>query len=205
MKDKTKRYFLLYKPYGVHCRFSALQNSQSPTLSGLFGFPKDVYPVGRLDADSEGLLLLSNDGGLNHRLLNPDFAHKRTYLVQVEGLPDVQALQQLLRGVSITLNGKPYQTRPAAEVLLLPEEPVLPLRNPPVRYRAAIPTAWLQLTLTEGKNRQVRRMTAAVGHPTLRLVRIAIEGLRLGNLEAGQVKEISANTVYRALFNTPFL
>ncbi|OWY19532.1 pseudouridine synthase [Sphingobacteriales bacterium UPWRP_1] len=206
MKKKNNRYFVLYKPYGVHCRFSEVAGIQdAPTLSGLFAFPKDVYPVGRLDADSEGLLLLTNDSGLNHRLLNPQFAHRRTYWVQVEGVPDAAALGQLLEGVTITVNHKPYHTRPAIAVVLLQQPPNLPPRNPPVRYRANIPAPWLQLTLTEGKNRQVRRMCAAVGHPVLRLVRIAIEQLQLGSLQPGQVKEISGNTVYKTLFNgSPF-
>ncbi|OWY22300.1 pseudouridine synthase [Sphingobacteriales bacterium UPWRP_1] len=204
MRGKANRYFLLYKPYGVHCRFSAVAGGQNtPTLQSLYNFPKDVYSLGRLDADSEGLLLLTNDSSLNYRLLNPHFAHRRTYWVQVEGVPDAKALRQLYEGVTITVNHKPYHTQPAVEVALLQETPVLPVRYPPVRYRANIPTAWLQLTLTEGKNRQVRSMAAAVGYPVLRLVRIAIEQLRLGTLQPGQVKEISENTVYRALFNRP--
>ena len=138
-----------------------------------------MYPVGRLDADSEGLLILTNDKQLNHRLLNPEFRHSRTYLAQVDGAVTGEALDKLRRGVTITVNGRPYKTRPAkAET---PEqEPVLPERVPPIRYRKSIPTSWIKLTLSEGKNRQVRKMTAAAGFPTLRLVRVAIEGILLG-------------------------
>lgn len=146
--------------------------------------PKDVYPVGRLDFDSEGLLLLTNDKRLTHKLLEPRHAHKRTYYVQVEGAITKDALQQLSNGVIISIDGKQHHTQ-RATATLLEHEPILPDRNPPIRYRKEIPTSWIALTLTEGKNRQVRRMTAAVGFPTLRLVRYAIGGVTIDALQPG--------------------
>ncbi|WP_439557515.1 pseudouridine synthase, partial [Dyadobacter sp.] len=141
-----------------------------PTLADLdFEFAKDIYPVGRLDADSEGLLLLTNDNFLKTKLLEPRNKHTRTYYVQVEGEITAEACEQLSRGVVISINGKAYKTLPANARVI--EEPPLPERNPPIRFRKNIPTTWLALTLREGKNRQVRRMTAAVGFPTLRLAR----------------------------------
>jgi len=160
-----------HKPFGVLCQFTVDQPGQR-TLAD-FGFPPGVYPVGRLDMDSEGLLLLSDEAGFNNRLLDPKTAHPRTYLAQVEGLPTPEALEKLRRG-GISIQG--HRTLPCRARLPDPQ-PEYPPRNPPVRFRAAIPTHWLELQLTEGKNRQVRRMTAAVGFPTLRLIRTAIGGL----------------------------
>ena len=173
------------------------------TLASLGDFPKEVYPVGRLDKDSEGLLLLTDDKGLNHQLLNPRFGHQRTYYAQVEGIPSPEALTQLQQGVTIQVDGKPYRTKPAVAKLLDPA-PTLPERNPPIRYRASIPDRWLALTLIEGKNRQVRKMTAAVGFPTLRLVRFSMEKITLDGMEAGEVRELSQDLVYRALGLTGF-
>ena len=173
------------------------------TLASLGDFPKEVYPVGRLDKDSEGLLLLTDDKGLNHQLLNPRFAHQRTYYVQVEGIPSPEAFTQLQQGVTIQVDGKPYRTKPAVAKLLDPA-PTLPERNPPIRYRASIPDCWLALTLIEGKNRQVRKMTAAVGFPTLRLVRFSMEKITLDRMEAGEVRELSQELVYRSLGLTGF-
>lgn len=173
------------------------------TLASLGDFPKEVYPVGRLDKDSEGLLLLTDDKRLNHQLLNPRFGHQRTYYVQVEGIPSPEALAQLQVGVTIQVDGKPYRTKPAVAKLLDPA-PTLPERNPPIRYRASIPDCWLALTLIEGKNRQVRKMTAAVGFPTLRLVRFSMEKITLDGMEAGEVRELSQELVYRALGLTGF-
>ena len=172
-------------------------------MSSLGDFPKEVYPVGRLDKDSEGLLLLTDDKGLNHQLLNPRFGHQRTYYVQVEGIPTAEALAQLQVGVTIQLDGKPYRTKPAL-VKLLEVAPTLPERVPPIRYRASIPDRWLALTLIEGKNRQVRKMTAAVGFPTLRLVRFSMEKITLDGMESAEVRELSQELVYRSLGLTGF-
>lgn len=163
---------LLYKPYNVLSQFTNPDGLDCRTLGDFVNLPDldpKLYSVGRLDRDSEGLLLLTNHGALKHRLSHPQFRHPRTYWVQVERIPDEGAIAQLCRGVCLS-DG---QTRPA-QVTLLAEEPDLPPRDPPIRFRKSVPTAWLEMTLTEGRNRQVRRMTAAVGFPTLRLVRVAI-------------------------------
>ena len=160
------------KPYGVLCQFTDRSQPPRPTLAG-FGLPKDVYPAGRLDHDSEGLLLLTDDGALAHRLTDPRHKQPKTYWVQVEGQPQPPQLQALREGV--VLNDGP--TRPAQARLL--EAPALWPRDPPVRFRKTVPDAWLELVISEGRNRQVRRMTASVGLPTLRLVRVAIGGHRL--------------------------
>lgn len=175
------RYILFNKPYAVVSQFSGGR----ATLRDYIQI-KDIYPAGRLDHDSEGLLLLTDDGDLQHRLTDPKFGHPRTYWAQVERVPDRQALQKLRDGVVI----QGYKTRPA-RVRLLEEEPALPPRDPPVRFRKNVPTAWIELVLIEGRNRQVRRMTAAVGHPTLRLVRVAIGKWTLGSLQPGQWRELS--------------
>ena len=165
------RVLALWKPYGVVSRFTPAGGHDG--LGALIDQP-GVWPIGRLDHDSEGLLLLTDDGGLAHRLTTPRFAHPRTYWVQVERAPEPAALAALASGVLI--QGR--RTRPA-EARALSEEPALPPRPVPIRFRKRVPTAWLELTLREGRNRQVRRMTAAVGHPTLRLVRVAIGPLSL--------------------------
>ena len=192
-------YFITYKPFGVLTQFSG----EGPTLATLGEFPKEVYPVGRLDKDSEGLLLLTDDKSLNHQLLNPRFAHQRTYYVQVEGIPTPEALAQLQAGVTIQVDGKAYRTKPAV-AKLLEDAPILPDRDPPIRYRASIPDRWLALTLIEGKNRQVRKMTAAVGFPTLRLVRYSMEKITLDGMGVGEVRELSQEVVYHALGLTGF-
>jgi 23S rRNA pseudouridine2457 synthase len=182
--SKKFSYILLYKPYGVLSQFTAEHGH--PTLKNFGPFPPDVYPVGRLDVDSEGLLLLTNDNRLKHRLTDPKFEHPRTYLVQVERIPLEESLQKLRSGVVI--EGR--KTKPA-EITLLAEEPNLPSRPVPIRFRKNIPTAWLELTLREGRNRQVRKMTAAVGHPTLRLVRTRIGTLKLAGLQPGQNRKLT--------------
>lgn len=171
------------KPYDVLPCFTDLEGRQ--TLKEFIDLP-GVYAAGRLDRDSEGLMILTSDGTLAHRITDPQHKLPKVYLAQVERVPNEETLQKLRRGV--TLGGR--RTRPA-EVRLLSEEPKMPERSVPIRFRKNVPTAWLELTLYEGMNRQVRRMTAAVGHPTLRLVRIAIGTIRLGDLEPGQWKELN--------------
>jgi 23S rRNA pseudouridine2457 synthase len=181
------RYLLFYKPYGVLSQFTDAEGRQ--TLGDYVRVP-DVYPVGRLDWDSEGLLLLTDDGRLQHRLSDPQYGHPRTYWVQVERIPDELALEHLATGVKI----QDYHTKPA-RAKLLSTAPELPPRDPPIRDRQHIPTAWLELTLTEGKNRQVRRMTAAVGFPTLRLVRVAIGSLSIAGLAPGEWRDLTVAEV----------
>lgn len=159
------------------------------TLKDYLTIP-NIYPAGRLDRDSEGLLLLTDDGHLQHRLAEPRYSHPRTYWVQVEGIPDFEALNRLAKGVLI----QGYRTRPAQAERLVPEPEIWP-RNPPIRFRKKIPTSWLAITLTEGRNRQVRRMTAAVGYPTLRLVRVSIGHLRLDGLGPGEYRELPAGEI----------
>lgn len=168
------------------------------TLAHLGSFPTDVYPVGRLDQDSEGLLILSNDHKLNVKLLDPRHAHWRTYWVQVEGTPPSEAVQALKTGVDIRINKKTYHTLPAQAHVLLPQ-PEVPERDPPIRFRANIPETWLEISLREGKNRQVRRMCAKVGFPVLRLLRVKIEDLELGDLALGAIRELSREKIYQAL------
>lgn len=162
--------------------------------------PRDVYPVGRLDDDSEGLLLLSNDPLLNNKLLNPKFAHEREYWVQVDGAIHQDAIVQLEKGVNINIDGKSYTTQPC-QAALFKEDPILPERNPPIRYRKEIPAPWISLILKEGKNRQVRKMTARVGFPTLRLVRYRIEQLTLANMQPGDSCQLTQSEVYQKLFH----
>ncbi len=174
-----------HKPYGVLSRFTQ-DASGRPTLAE-FGFPPGVYPVGRLDADSEGLLLLSDEARVTRELLDPARGHPRTYWVQVERIPDDSALKELAGGVVIDAR----RTRPC-KVRRIPPPAALPPRTPPVRQRKTVPDAWLELVLREGRNRQVRRMTAAVGHPTLRLVRAGIGRLSLGDLARGSFRTLGA-------------
>lgn len=175
-----------HKPYGVLSQFTPEPGSRWRCLAG-FGLPPGVYPLGRLDADSEGLLLLSDEPGLNSRLLDPRHAHPREYWAQVERIPAPGALAQLAAG-GLLLDGRP--TLPCRARLLDPP-PSLPPRDPPIRFRKNVPDAWIALQLIEGRNRQVRRMTAAVGHPTLRLLRVAIGDLPLANLAAGRWRELT--------------
>jgi 23S rRNA pseudouridine2457 synthase len=179
-----------HKPYGVLTQFTP-EGSAHRTLAE-FNFPKGVYPIGRLDADSEGLLLLSDEPELNERLLHPRHAHEREYWAQVERIPALEALQELARGV-VTQGRK---TLPCRAWILEPQ-PELPPRDPPIRFRKTVPTCWIGMELIEGKNRQVRRMTAAIGHPTLRLIRVRIGNLALGDLPAGKWRIL--NTAERRL------
>ncbi|MEM9945117.1 MAG: pseudouridine synthase [Cyanobacteria bacterium P01_D01_bin.36] len=190
------RYLLFYKPFNVLCQFT--DEAGRATLKDFIDID-GVYSVGRLDRDSEGLLLLTDDGPMKHRLSHPKFGHRRQYWAQVEqgvnSPPLAESLEKLSRGVAI----RDYVTRPAEVRAIAP--PTLPPRNPPIRYRKQIPTLWLALVLREGKNRQVRRMTAAVGFPTLRLVRSAIylpalkEPLTLDGLQPGEWRELTAEEI----------
>ncbi len=176
------RILLFNKPYGVICQFS--RDGLHSTLADYISVP-DFYPAGRLDTDSEGLLVLTDDGILQHRITDPKHKHPKTYWVQVEGLPNQLALEMLQRGLEL----KDGLTLPAY-AKLIPEPENLWPRVPPIRERKTIPTSWLELTIREGKNRQVRRMTAAVGHPTLRLIRSAIGEWSLSGLQVGQWREV---------------
>lgn len=185
-----KYYFIFNKPYKVLCQFSPVEGKL--TLSDFLSLPKDVYPVGRLDYDSEGLLHLTNDGLLHHKLIDPRFEHSRTYLVQVEGIPDENAIRKLKSGVVI----EKRKTK-KANVKLLTDEPQIWERNPPIRFRKSIPTSWLEIELFEGRNRQIRKMTAAVGFPTLRLIRVKIEFLNVYGLKPGESRELSEDEILR--------
>ena len=186
-----------HKPYGVVSQFTP-ESSKSRTLAE-FGFPRNVYPIGRLDADSEGLLLLSDEAELNQRLLHPRHGHRRGYWAQVERIPTPEALRKLEKGVLI----RGRKTLPCRARILEPP-PALPPRDPPIRFRSNVPDCWIDLELSEGKNRQVRRMTAAIGHPTLRLLRARIGGFELGDLAAGKWKVVTAQERKLVFKLTPF-
>ena len=184
-----------HKPFGVLSQFTP-DGSRHRTLAE-FGFPPGVYPIGRLDAESEGLLVLSDEPELNAQLLHPRNAHARVYWAQVERVPNAAALQQLENGVIV--GGR--RTLPCRAFLLDPQPEIAP-RDPPIRFRKNVPDAWIALQLIEGKNHQVRRMTAAVGHPTLRLIRVQIGQLKLNNLPSGQKRTLS-NSESHLLFAEP--
>jgi 23S rRNA pseudouridine2457 synthase len=186
-KKNNLRYFVINKPYGVLSQFTDTDGRK--TLKPLFSFPGDVYPVGRLDLDSEGLLILTNDKSLTDLLLNPKSETEKEYYVQVEGVPEANALYNLRSGVII--EGK--KTLPA-EVKQI-NEPGFEPRIPPIRERKNISVSWLSITIQEGRNRQVRKMTAAVGHPTLRLVRVRIKNIKLGNMKMGEVRELTESEI----------
>ena len=182
--------YRFWKPYNVLTKFTDADGR--PTLSDYIDVA-NVYAAGRLDMDSEGLLLLTDSGALQHRLSDPRFEHPKTYWAQVERIPDETALESLRRGVELSEGGKLWRTKPAQARLIDP--PDIPERPVPIRYRAHIPTAWLELTISEGKNRQVRRMTAAVGYPTLRLVRWAIGSITLAGLQPGQYQPLTKSEI----------
>ncbi|MEO6914499.1 MAG: pseudouridine synthase [Chitinophagaceae bacterium] len=198
------QYFIINKPFRVLSQFSP-EKENSPgterkaTLKDLFKLPADVYPVGRLDYDSEGLLILTNDSSINFRLLNPAHKHEREYWVQVEGEITSEALRSLSSGVTISIDAEKVFTR-KARASKFSSPPNVPDRVPPIRYRKNIPDSWLALSLYEGKNRQVRKMTAAVGFPTLRLIRYRIEAITIDGLLPGDLREIPGREIQRLLF-----
>ncbi|MEO5889988.1 MAG: pseudouridine synthase [Ferruginibacter sp.] len=190
-------YCIIYKPFNVLSQFTSGEGKQ--TLKDFFDVPVDVYPVGRLDYDSEGLLVLTNDKKINHELLNPSFEHTREYWVQVDGEITGEALRDLQNGVDITVDGKLCRTKKCkANYFTMP--PPVPVRNPPIRFRKNIPTSWVKIVLTEGKNRQVRKMTAAVGFPTLRLIRYRIEKCTIEGLQPGEMRILTKGEIYHFLF-----
>ncbi len=196
--DSTKhRYFAIYKPYGMLSQFTPEAGHRA--LGELYKFPKDVYPVGRLDTDSEGLLILTNDTALNKRLLDPKNGHLRTYHAQVEGVANHEHMNQLIQGVTISSKGKEFHVKATNANVL--DDPGYDERVPPIRFRLNVPTSWIELTITEGKNRQVRKMTAAVQLPTLRLVRVALGELNINHLQGQPVKEMTFDELKSLIFN----
>jgi len=188
-------YYVIYKPFRVLSQFSAVENKS--TLSDLFIFPNDIYPVGRLDYDSEGLLILTNDNFLKNKILDPLNNHQKTYFVQLEGIPNQTHLDQLKAGVEINVKGKIIKVDAKSAKIIT--EPHLPDRNPPIRYRIKVPTSWLSITITEGKNHQIRKMTAKIGFPTLRLVRYSIENLSINDIKLFEKNSFSKKTMYKLL------
>jgi 23S rRNA pseudouridine2457 synthase len=176
-------------------QFSSEGNN--PGLGSLYELPNDVNPVGRLDLDSEGLLILTNDRKLNHQLLNPQFGHMRTYCVEVDGIPGKVVLDRLNDGIDIKIKKQNHQTAPAHAIVF--DKPPFEIRNPDINRVKHPITSWLRLSLSEGKNRQVRKMTAQLGHPTLRLIRSTIEDLELGDLKSGQIRQLSQKVIYQKL------
>ncbi len=195
--EKKYKYYSLNKPFGYLSQFKDEDGNLG--LGNILNLPTDVYPVGRLDKDSEGLIILTNDKTLNERLLNPKYKHIRTYLVQVEGEVAMAQLNLLENGLEINVDGKLYKTSPAKVKLLDIVPDFIWSRIPPIRERKSIPTNWIEIQLTEGKNRQVRKMTAKVGLPTLRLIRIKIENLDLMGLKSSEIRELEKQELYSKL------
>jgi 23S rRNA pseudouridine2457 synthase len=191
------QYYLLYKPFQVLSQFTS--EGGKACLKDIIEVERDVYPVGRLDYDSEGLLLLTNDTTINHQLLHPSFEHKRTYWVQVDGAITEEAANQLAKGVTINIDGKTYNTKPAV-VKLLPDTIAVPDRNPPIRFRKSIPATWASIQLTEGKNRQVRKMFAAVGFPVLRLIRAQMGNYTIDKMQPGDLLSLTEEEVKAGFF-----
>ena len=189
-------YCIIHKPFNVLSQFTSQEEKQ--TLKDFFDVPKDLYPVGRLDYDSEGILILTNDKKLNHQLLTPSHEHEREYWAQVEGSKNEQALLELESGVMISIDGKSVRTKPC-EAEFFSVAPMVAERFPPIRFRKSIPTQWVKLILKEGKNRQARKMLAKVGLPVLRLIRYRIENITIEGLEPGEMRMINRNEIYRLL------
>ncbi len=190
-------YYLLYKPFQVLSQFTSVDGKNC--LKDIVNVSKDVYPVGRLDYDSEGLLLLTNDTTVNHQLLHPSFEHARVYWVQVEGVITDDALLALTKGVMISVDGKQHKTKPAT-LSLLDITITIPERNPPIRFRKNIPTTWVSIQLTEGKNRQVRKMFASVGFPVLRLIRAQLGTYQINGMQPGDCLKLSHQEVQEGFF-----
>ncbi|MEY4459921.1 MAG: hypothetical protein RIT38_1151, partial [Bacteroidota bacterium] len=190
-------YFLIYKPFQVLSQFTSTEGKLC--LKDILHVPTDVYPVGRLDYDSEGLLLLTNDKSINQQLLHPQYAHQRTYWVQVDGAITSEALVQLTKGVTINVDGQSYKTK-AAILELLPDTLQVPDRNPPIRFRKSIPTSWVSIQITEGKNRQVRKMFAQVGFPVLRLIRAKLGTYSIQEMQPGDCLSLTAAEVQQGFF-----
>ncbi len=190
------KYFIVHKPFNVLSQFTSQEEKK--TLKDFFDVPANVYPVGRLDYDSEGLLILTDDKKLNNYLLNPLLAHEREYWVEVENIIVDSAIEELQRGVTININGKSFQTK-SCKVQKFINPPQVHERIPPIRIRKNIPVSWIKIILTEGKNRQVRKMTAKVGFPTLRLIRYSIEKITLADLQPGEMKILSQTELYNLL------
>jgi 23S rRNA pseudouridine2457 synthase len=190
-------YFLIYKPFQVLSQFTSTEGKLC--LKDILHVPTDVYPVGRLDYDSEGLLLITNDKTINQQLLNPVFAHQRTYWVQVEGAITEAAIAQLSKGVSINVDGKIYKTKPA-QLEILPDSLEVPERNPPIRFRKSIPTSWVAIQITEGKNRQVRKIFAQVGFPVLRLIRAKLGKYSVHQMQPGDCLSLTVAEVQEGFF-----
>jgi 23S rRNA pseudouridine2457 synthase len=191
------QYYLLYKPFQVLSQFTSPDGKKC--LKDIIEVEKDVYPVGRLDYDSEGLLLLTNDSSVNHQLLHPSFEHKRTYWVQVDGAITDNALEILRKGVVINIDGKQYKTNKAV-LKILPEDIIVPERNPPIRFRKSIPTSWVSIELTEGKNRQVRKMFASVGFPVLRLIRAQLGKYTIEKMLPADILSLTEQEVKAGFF-----
>ena len=194
-----QHYYKLFKPYGMLSQFTP--ESGHPALGSLYPFPKDVYPLGRLDHDSEGLLLLTSDKAVNALLLGPDGKHQRTYWAQVEGIPGEEAFLQLRKGVLINLKGIVHKTFPAIVKTMV--APKIAERDPPVNYKKHPVISWIEITLKEGKNRQVRKMLAKAGHPVLRLIRSAVDEVTIEGMQAGEVVELERKEFYTRL-NLPW-
>jgi 23S rRNA pseudouridine2457 synthase len=192
------RYFIVYKPYQTLSQFTSALNKK--TLADYFSVPKNIYPVGRLDEDSEGLLILTNDKKLNHHLLNPENEHDREYWVQVEGEITNDAVMQMQQGLQLNIKNKTSQTKTSI-VTIFNKDPEVRDRIPPIRYRANIATSWIKIILKEGKNRQIRKMTAKVGFPTLRLIRVRIVDIELKNMKPATMIELSQKSIYKKLFH----
>ena len=190
------KYFVVYKPFNVLSQFTSKEGKK--TLKDFFEVPVNVHPVGRLDYDSEGLLILTDDKYLNDYVLNPSYKHEREYWVQVEGNITPKAIADLQQGVNINIKGKEYLTKKCLAKIIF-ESAEIAERNPPIRFRKNIPVSWLTIILTEGKNRQVRKMTAKIGFPTLRLIRFRIGKITIEHLQPGEMKMLSHTELYNLL------